>query len=78
MLVHSAMKYVECQFGAELMRCTASASGADLPAGRLTVVELFWSKSIPESCHYRLSAIEINWIERTGGSYDAKTCGHRQ
>jgi hypothetical protein len=74
-LVHSAVKYVERQFGARSMRRTASASGAGFPDDRPSVVELFWSKGIPESCHYRLSATEIKWIEQTGGSYDARTCG---
>jgi hypothetical protein len=74
-LLHSTVKYVERQFGAKSMRRIASTTGADLPDDRPNVVELFWSKGIPESCHYRLSVTEIKWIEQTGRSYDALTCG---
>lgn len=74
-LLHSAVKSAERQLGARSMRRTASASGANIPGDRPTVIELFWSKGVPESCHYRLSVTEINWIELTGRSYDAQTCG---
>lgn len=74
-LPHSIVKDVERQFGARSVRRTTPAFGTSIPNDRPTVVELFWSKGVPESCRYRLSVTESNWIERAGGSYDARTCG---
>jgi len=74
-VVHSTVKYVETLFGAEPMRRDSVYDEAEPSSDRVGVMELFWTKGTPTSCHYRLSGTEILWIERTGGSYTAQTCG---
>lgn len=74
-LIHTTVKEVEAIFGARSMRRDSVYTESDIPTDRPDVVELFWSKGIPPSCHYRLSTTEVVWIERTGGSYTAQTCG---
>lgn len=74
-VIHSTVKYVEALFGAEPMRRDSVYDQADTPSDRMSVTELFWTKGIPASCHYRLSGTEILWLERTGEPYTAQTCG---
>lgn len=74
-LVHTTVKEVEAAFGARSMRRDTVYAESDIPADRPDIVDLFWSKGIPPSCHYRLSTTEVVWIQRTDGSYTAQTCG---
>jgi hypothetical protein len=36
---------------------------------------VYWNKVEPEGCHYRLSAMEEQWIRRTGQTGDEQVCG---
>lgn len=36
---------------------------------------IYWQRMKPETCHYRLSAREEQWLERTGAEYDDRRCG---
>lgn len=36
---------------------------------------IYWQWVKPETCHYRLSAREEQWLERTGAEYDDRRCG---
>lgn len=56
------------------------SSPADLyevesPYGPEKVKELFWNKTIPTSCHYRLSGLELAWINETSDTYIQESCG---
>lgn len=37
--------------------------------------EIYWGKLTPETCHYRLSDREIQWLRMTNGDLRDKTCG---
>ena len=39
------------------------------------MVRIFWNKGIPDTCHYRLSPMEIQWMEKTGQTGSEKICG---
>lgn len=45
------------------------------PYGPEKVKELFWSRTTPTSCHYRLSGLELAWINKTSDTYIQDTCG---
>lgn len=36
---------------------------------------IYWERIVPSTCHYRLSNMEIQWIEATSDTYTAKRCG---
>jgi hypothetical protein len=39
------------------------------------VRELYWDRRVPESCHYRLSETERDWLAKTGRPYHESRCG---
>jgi hypothetical protein len=39
------------------------------------VRDLYWERRVPESCHYRLSETERDWLEKTGRPYHESRCG---
>jgi hypothetical protein len=36
---------------------------------------LYWNRRVPESCHYRLSGTERDWLAKTGRPYHESRCG---
>ena len=39
------------------------------------VRDLYWERRVPESCHYRLSETERDWLAKTGRPYHESHCG---
>lgn len=64
-----------------MAEATGSSSSSDTspalyPDMTDTMRNLYWNKVIPESCHYRLSVMERQYMELTGQTADQETCGH--
>ena len=39
------------------------------------IVRIFWNKELPEKCHYRLSPMEVQWMEISGQTGNEQVCG---
>jgi len=72
-ILHNVVLSAEEYFNARDAR--GGQMNPDLPFDRPDLEALYWEKQKPPSCHYRLSAKEIQWIERTGGAYEKENCG---
>ncbi len=54
-----------------------SRPGEPARYGISRVRALYWEQRIPESCHYRLSETERDWLAKTGRPYRESRCGAR-
>ena len=39
------------------------------------MVQIYWNKERPDSCHYRLSPMELQWMNKTGQTGNELLCG---
>lgn len=51
------------------------SADSHLNVERPSMQQIYWEKVRPESCHYRLSGREIQWIEMTDAEVDDTSCG---
>lgn len=54
---------------------SADTSPAKYPDMTPKMRHIYWNKVKPDSCHYRLSVMERQWMRLTGQSGDERTCG---
>jgi len=60
-----------------LVESTQNQSIADptVEVERPDMRKIYWEKTTPESCHYRLSKREIQWIKTTNAEFSDISCG---
>ena len=77
-LIYGSVQTVDRLLGIDDPEPSGNITAQQLEAmayGSSEMERIYWTKVRPESCHYRLSGNEVQWIERTNASFDDKKCG---